>query len=93
MGEKVQRVGNAILTVMVQEINEVAYAGGLASDRVIEKIARAAIAAMREPTESMLAVFADGEDPAYAEDWRTLIDAALATTIIPPSEPDKDAAQ
>ena len=78
MGEKVQQVGNAILTVMVQEINEAAYAGGLASDHVIEKIARAAIEAMREPTKSMLAIFADGDDPAYAEDWRTMIDAALA---------------
>ena len=44
----------------------------------LSEIARAAIEAMREPTKSMLAAFADGDDPAYAEDWRSLIDAALA---------------
>ena len=31
----------------------------------------------REPTKEMLAAFVDGDDPAYAEDWRTMIAAAL----------------
>ena len=77
MNEKVQQIGNAILTVMVQEINEAAYAGGLASDRVIEKIARAAIVAMRDPTPEMCqAALADAVMGA-AGMWRAMIDAAL----------------
>lgn len=79
MGEMVQQVGNAILTVMVQEVNEAAYAGGLASDRVIEKIARAAIEAMREPTPEMTKAarlrWNAGHDKTA---WRLMIDAALA---------------
>jgi len=41
--------------------------------------ARTAILVMREPTAEMIAAFADGDqDPGYAEDWRIMIDAALA---------------
>ena len=36
-----------------------------------------AVEAMREPTQAMLTVFADGDDPAYREDWQTMIDEAL----------------
>jgi len=70
MGEMVQQVGNAILTVMVQEV---------ASDRVSEKIARAAIEAMREPTPEMTKAarlrWNAGHDKTA---WRLMIDAALA---------------
>ena len=41
-------------------------------------LARAAIEAMREPTEAMLAAGRRNNHPRDEETWRTMIDAALA---------------
>lgn len=68
MSEMVKRVAKALAALPSSQRE-----GGPTYDQY----ARAAIEAMREPTPQMLATFADGDDPAYAEDWRTMIDAAL----------------
>lgn len=71
MGEMLDRVAAAL------EPKCRAFGQGDMPMSVAREFARAAIEAMREPTPQMLATFADGDDPAYAEDWRAMIDAAL----------------
>jgi len=76
MGEMVDRVARAI------------YEEGLVRARMVDHtheavlaVARAAIAAMREPTEAMLECAGSAEDYAdrdniFAHAWRAMIDAA-----------------
>lgn len=50
--------------------------------------ARAAIAAMREPTEAMIVQGADGGGGEHITAWRAMIDAALQTKMAVPSPPE-----
>jgi hypothetical protein len=60
---------------VVNVLDQSCEAWGIGDHRIAAKgMARLVFEAMYEPTEGMLAAFADGEDEAYAQDWR----AALA---------------
>jgi hypothetical protein len=48
-----------------------------ADDELIRKLARAAVEAMREPTDAMITAVPFGEDT-MREHWPLMIDAALA---------------
>ncbi len=86
MSEKVDQVKKAVGEVLTRDRRGMCLL--IASDEELEEIARAAIAAMREPTETMrAAVEADrdiqnGLDDCNKHDipydaWRLMIDAAL----------------
>lgn len=45
--------------------------------RLCGVLARAAIGALREPTDDMMNVLGDRSSFAFDEDWRAMIDAAL----------------
>jgi hypothetical protein len=89
MGEMVEKVRAAILQALKQS-----DPGSLVEERGHEctvdghfdmaAVARAAIAAMREPTEAM--VRAGGHGPYSDADYRAMIDAALPA---PPSQEER----
>lgn len=73
MSEMVKRVMDAI------RLAEISHVGGM----TLENMARAAIEAMREPTEAMLKYSGEesygigGEGDAHSDVWRWMISAAL----------------
>lgn len=70
----IQRVGDAILAAMI-EIED----SDLPSQELRDALARAAILAMREPTDDMVDAIVDvSPDRPHADYWRAGIDAALA---------------
>lgn len=69
MGERVARA------IQVKLDHEFAERGGLAADEMAAMAARAAIEAMREPTDAMVDVGEDEEGSINI--WQAMIDAAL----------------
>lgn len=73
MGEMVKRVALAIRTEGLASSSAVA----MASDEALLAAARAAVAALREPTNQMIHAGALIETPHPITVWRAMIDAAL----------------
>ena len=76
MSEMGQIIGNAILTVMVEECDETLYACGVMSDKTIAKIVQSALGAMRDPTLAMLDTSGLPTLAAQAV-WQSMIDEAM----------------
>jgi hypothetical protein len=85
MSEAVERVARTISDAMSCDDAAALYWGYDEYPERFREVARAAIAAMREPTEAMLE--AGPADPYMDKDvWARMIDAALAPSASPPPE-------
>lgn len=84
MSEMVERLAKAIDTAGKDWLSKRSSAGFEWADIPSSVFARAAIAALREPTDQMLfegVIVQDSDDPAVQGIWRAMCDAALGETL------------